>query len=78
MIVDELFKTVDLSPKAQTVIDQATETAELDPDEALATVNEEFNSVCDRESPAEHEVDETGRTSRCLRHRAEYASPEDT
>ena len=78
MIVDELFKTVDLPPKAQTVIDQAAETAELDPDEALATVNEEFNSVCDRESPAEHEVDETGRTSRCLRHRAEYASPEDT
>ncbi len=78
VIVDELFKTVDLPPKAQTVIDQAAETAELDPDEALATVNEEFNSVCDRESPAEHEVDETGRTSRCLRHRAEYASPEDT
>gem|GEM_PF-7020937 len=59
------------------MIDQATATAETDPEAALATVNTEFNSVCDRESPAEHSVDgtETSRTSRCLRHREEYQSP---
>ncbi|MFC7209631.1 ABC transporter ATP-binding protein [Natronoarchaeum sp. GCM10025321] len=75
VIVTQLFADVELSPAASDVIDRATATADTDPTEALALLNEEFSSVCDRESPVEHDVDETGRTSRCLRHRSDYDDP---
>lgn len=75
LIVADLFDDVDIDPAVRETIDEATEKAEASPGAALAILNEQFNSVCDREAPAEHEVDETGRTSRCLRHRPDHASP---
>jgi peptide/nickel transport system ATP-binding protein len=75
VIEAELFTDVGLSPAARDVIDRATATAETDLDESVAILDKEFGSVCDRESPVEHEVDGTGRTSRCLRHRSEYDDP---
>jgi peptide/nickel transport system ATP-binding protein len=75
VIEAELFTDVGLSPAARDVIDRATATAETDLDESVAILDEEFGSVCDRESPVEHEVDGTGRTSRCLRQRSEYDDP---
>jgi len=75
LIVADLFEDVEVDPTVRETIDEATEKAETSPSAALAILNEEFNSVCDHEAPAEHEVDETGRTSRCLRHRPDHASP---
>ncbi|WP_210408974.1 ABC transporter ATP-binding protein [Halorhabdus rudnickae] len=74
-IVTELFADVELSPPAREVVDRATETAGQSPGEALRLLDAEFGSLCDRESPAAHTVDDTGRTSRCLRHRTEYDEP---
>ncbi|WP_275738345.1 ABC transporter ATP-binding protein [Halorhabdus sp. SVX81] len=74
-IVEELFADVTLSSAARDVIDQATATASTAPGEALAVLDDAFGSVCDRESPAAHVVDDTERTSRCLRHRPEHDDP---
>jgi len=74
-IVDELFADVTLSPAARDVIDRATATADTAPGEALTVLDDEFGSVCDRQSPAEHAVDDTDRTSRCLRHRVDFEDP---
>ncbi|WP_158854647.1 ABC transporter ATP-binding protein [Halorhabdus sp. CUG00001] len=74
-IVAELFADVGLSPEARDVIDRAATRARTAPGEALTLLTEEFGSVCDREPPAAHAVDDTDRTSRCLRHRADEESP---
>lgn len=74
-IVTDLFEDIELSPTAREVIDRAITTADTAPTEALTILNDEFHSVCDHETPSAHAVDETGRTSRCLRHGSEYRSP---
>ena len=43
---------------------------------ALAHLQEQFGSDCDRNLPAAHTVDDSGRTSRCHRHREEVAEPD--
>ena len=75
VIATELFADVDLPAPARADLDRAIETAGTDPSAALAVLEDAFGSVCDRESPTEHAVDDTGRTSRCLRHRADFEDP---
>ncbi|WP_044951015.1 ABC transporter ATP-binding protein [Halorhabdus tiamatea] len=75
VIATELFDDVDLPTSARAELDRAIATAGTDPAAALAVLEDAFGSVCDRESPAAHAVDDTGRRSRCLRHRPEYDDP---
>jgi len=76
-IATELFAGLDLPPEANEVIEDARTSARSDPAAALELLRTEFASVCDREPPEEYVVDDTGRTSRCLRHREEYDDPDE-
>jgi peptide/nickel transport system ATP-binding protein len=74
-IVEDLFDDVEVSPSARAVIDEAAEHAETDPSKAREVMQREFESACDTESPAQHNIDGTEQQSRCLRHTLEYDEP---
>nr|WP_284033238.1 oligopeptide/dipeptide ABC transporter ATP-binding protein [Halobaculum sp. DT31] len=64
-----------LSPDARSAVGDAVEFARRGDDEAAASVlREAFGSVCNRERPDAHVVDD-GRTSACVRHGDGYESP---
>ena len=74
---DELFGDVEVPSTVQPVLDEiATHMREHEEDEALERYAEEFGSVCDRESPAFHQVSENDRQSFCHRHSDEYEDPD--
>jgi peptide/nickel transport system ATP-binding protein len=77
-IVEELFGDLDVPPAVQTHISEAASMVQ-DGDEEAATeyLAEHFGSECDAEYPLPHEVSESGRASRCHRHRGEYVSPDE-
>jgi peptide/nickel transport system ATP-binding protein len=69
----EAFAGVDVPPRVQTVVDEATDRIQTNDDEgALAVLEEEFGSICDREFPDHHQVSDAGRTSLCHRHLPDY------
>ncbi|MFB6177823.1 MAG: ABC transporter ATP-binding protein, partial [Halobaculum sp.] len=75
-VVDDLFGDVAESAPVRDVIDQAADhVSEGDPTAARELLASEFGSVCDAEHPEAHEVSDTGRTSRCHRHRAGEDEP---
>ena len=72
----ELFGDVELG-SAQSVVDEAVETAQGGDDSgAAALVREEFGSICNEEEPDEYVVDSDGRLSQCVRHEDGYDAPE--
>ena len=65
-----------LSPDARSVVEDALRSARRGDDrEAVAVLREAFGSVCTRKRPEGHVVDDTGRTSACVRHTHEYDEP---
>ncbi|WP_435147147.1 ABC transporter ATP-binding protein [Halobaculum sp. P14] len=74
---EDLFGDVTLDSEARTAVEDAVDFAREGEDaEAAAVLREAFGSVCNREHPEAH-VLEGGRTSRCVRHDAEYDDPDD-
>ncbi|MFC7228296.1 ABC transporter ATP-binding protein [Salinirubellus salinus] len=71
----EMLET--LPESVRPTVTEAVEAA-MDGDEerALEVLAAEFSSVCDGEKPAHNPVSESGRTSFCHRHLAEYEEPE--
>jgi peptide/nickel transport system ATP-binding protein len=75
-VVDDLFGDVDEPATVRDVVDQAADhVSDGDPEAARDLLSTEFGSVCDSEHPDDHEVSDTGRTSRCHRHRAGEEEP---
>ncbi|QLG26976.1 ATP-binding cassette domain-containing protein [Halorarum halophilum] len=75
-IVDDLFAGVTLTDDADAAVEDALEFAREGEDaEAVAALRDTFGSVCNREHPHPHVVDDSGRTSRCVRHEEGYDSP---
>ncbi len=75
-IVEELFGDLDVPPEVQTHVSEAASmVADGDEEAAGEYLNEQFGSECDAEYPEAHEVSESGRESRCHRHKNEYVSP---
>ena len=71
----DLFGDVSLSSSASSALDEAFDRARSGDDTGAAEViRREFGSVCNQEFPEPHDVGE-GRTSRCVRHQAEYDDP---
>ncbi len=73
----EVFDGIDMPESVRTPIEEAVDHVRLG-DEAAARerMREAFGSVCDTDKPAHHSVSDTGRTSFCHRHLAEYEEPE--
>ncbi|MDB2280216.1 hypothetical protein PM034_17425, partial [Halorubrum ezzemoulense] len=72
--VEELLAEHDLSPAAQSVIEEALEHARAGDDAAAAQrLREAFGSRCDEEHPSGYD-EGPGRTSAWLRHEPKYES----
>jgi peptide/nickel transport system ATP-binding protein len=76
-VAAELFDPVDVPAETRAMLDTAAELA-ADGDAAAARerLAAAFDGPCDTDTPVEHPVGD-GRTSRCHRHREEYADPGD-
>jgi len=72
-VVDDAFDGLDVPSSVQQTVDEAVEHVERDDlESAKETLREEFGSVCEDEQPEQLPVGDTGRVSRCHRHRGEY------
>ncbi|NHX36140.1 MULTISPECIES: ABC transporter ATP-binding protein [Halolamina] len=68
--------TLDMAADAAAVVYEAAELARAGDEEGAAErLDDAFGSVCSEEHPDANDVG-AGRTSRCLRHREEYADPD--
>ena len=77
-VLEELFGDLQVPQKVQTHVDDAADLArDHDAAGAEARLQEAFGSDCDAEQPADHVVSDTGRESRCHRHRSGEPSPTD-
>jgi len=76
-VADELFGPVEYPEAVRESLDRATRlVAEGNVAAARELLASRFGTVCETEAPALHQVGE-GQVSRCHRHRAEYAEPEE-
>ncbi|MFC3477760.1 ABC transporter ATP-binding protein [Halobacterium litoreum] len=74
-VIDDAFGELDVPSDVQQHVDEAVEHVERDDlQSAQETLRDEFGSVCESEEPETLPVGDTGRTSRCHRHREEYES----
>jgi len=72
-VLDDAFGDLDVPSDVQQHIDTAIEYIRRDDlVSAREELREEFGSVCEREYPDLYPVGDSGRTSRCHRHREEY------
>ncbi|MFC7155948.1 ABC transporter ATP-binding protein [Halomarina halobia] len=72
----EVMGDLDLPPEIGRHVERVVEyVREGDERAAREYMLEEFGSACDTDRPAHHPVSESGRTSLCHRHRAEYEEP---
>jgi peptide/nickel transport system ATP-binding protein len=72
-VIEDAFGELDVPSDVQQHIDQAVEHIRRDDLESARDVfREEFGSVCEHEEPESLPVGDTGRVSRCHRHREEY------
>jgi len=72
-VVEDAFGGLNTPSDVRQTIDEAVEYVERDDlASAQETLRDEFGSVCEREQPEQHQVGDTGRVSRCHRHREEY------
>jgi peptide/nickel transport system ATP-binding protein len=75
-IREEVFGDVDLPSNVQRHVDRAVEHIEQgDDDAARDYLVEEFATVCENETPEDHVVSNSGRTSHCHRHGPDYEEP---
>ncbi len=75
-VATDIFEDHAVPSRIQEHIDIAVKhVANGNPGEAQSYLREEFGSECDLESPRDHKVSGSGRTSHCHRHRSEYDSP---
>ncbi|MGB9964485.1 ABC transporter ATP-binding protein [Halobacterium hubeiense] len=75
-VVEDVFGDLDVPSEVSQHLDTAVEYVEQDDVEgAREHLREEFGSVCEREVPDDHVVDDTGRFSHCHRHRGEHDAP---
>ena len=75
--VREQFGEMNVPDGVRTDVEDAVEKVRSgDESGARAQLREQFGSICDRESPEHHVVSESGRTSYCHRHLAEYEETE--
>ncbi|WP_254542958.1 ABC transporter ATP-binding protein [Halomarina pelagica] len=73
----EVMGDLDLPPEIRRHVERTVEYVRAGDERAAREyMREEFGSVCDAERPAHHPVSESGRTSYCHRHRAEYEEPD--
>jgi len=73
---DDVFGDLDVPSDVSQHIDTAVEYVNHDdPQSAREHLKEAFGSVCEREVPEHHVVDDSGRFSHCHRHREEWESP---
>lgn len=71
--VEDLFGDLPVPGQVQEEIQRAAELVKSGrPQEARDHLSEEFSSVCDRENPEYHPVNDDDRMSYCHRHSAEY------
>jgi peptide/nickel transport system ATP-binding protein len=72
-VIDDAFGELDVPSDVQQHIDEAVEHVERDDLESAKDVlRDEFGSVCEQEEPEPLPVGDTGRVSRCHRHREEH------
>ena len=72
-VVADAFDGLDVPNSVRQTVDEAVEHVERDDlESAQETLRDEFGSVCEREQPEQLPVGDTGRVSRCHRHREEY------
>jgi len=72
-VVDDAFGGLDVPSDVRQTVDEAVEHVERDDlASAQAALVDEFGSVCEDEEPEQLPVGDTGRVSRCHRHREEY------
>jgi peptide/nickel transport system ATP-binding protein len=77
-IVEELFGDIDVPPEVQTHVSEAASMVQDGDEEAAGEyLADHFGSECDAEYPRPYEVSESGRASRCHRHKGEYVSPDE-
>jgi peptide/nickel transport system ATP-binding protein len=77
-VVDEAFAGLDVPSTVQQTVDEAVEYVERDDlQSAQETLRDEFGSVCETEEPEQLAVGDTGRVSRCHRHREEYVETQE-
>jgi peptide/nickel transport system ATP-binding protein len=75
-VADDLFADVDTPGRIREVIDEAAQSVvDGDPERARDLLDDEFGNVCGEEAPEEHVVSDTGRWSRCHRHRDDHDAP---
>jgi len=78
-IIEDIFGHLDLSSEVQSPVGEAVQYVKNGNEEqARQYLREEFGSVCDVELPADKRVSNTGRTSMCHRHGAEYDEPRES
>jgi len=78
-IVEDTFGHVEIPPEVQPHIGEAVEHVKNGDEESAAEyLKDEFGSICDRERSEKYRVSDTGRTSRCHRHAAEYEEPRES
>ncbi|SDJ67368.1 peptide/nickel transport system ATP-binding protein [Halovenus aranensis] len=76
-VAEDLFGSLTYPEAVEETLTRATElVADGDVTEARDLLDDEFSTVCEHESPQQHEVG-NGRSSRCHRHREEYREPGD-
>ena len=72
-VVVDTFDQLDVPSDVQQYVDEAVEHVERDDlTSAQEVLRDEFGSVCEHEEPEQLPVGDTGRVSRCHRHREEY------
>jgi len=72
-VVDDAFSGLDVPGSVRQTVDEAVEHVERDDlTSAQEVLRDEFGSVCEEEQPEQLPVGDTGRVSRCHRHREEY------
>ncbi|WP_158058533.1 ABC transporter ATP-binding protein [Halorussus halophilus] len=77
-IQQELFAELNVPSEVQQHIEKAATLVENNDEQgARDYLFEEFGSVCDRESPSDHEVSASGRFSHCHRHENEHTEPDE-
>jgi len=74
---EELFGTIDVPPRVETVLDEIKERASANEEyDALDILSEEFGGVCEKEAPEYYTLSDDGHQSFCHRHSEEYRSPD--
>jgi peptide/nickel transport system ATP-binding protein len=77
-VIEDAFGELDVPSDVQQHIDQAVEHVRRDDLESAREVfRDEFGSVCETEEPESLPVGDSGRVSRCHRHREEYTETSD-